>query len=308
MGGDGLLVGALSTLLMAGAGLVVFPRLAVALLAPLFFAMTPMVVIALQSSAPLSRLLPPMAAWLIAMQLAVIRGRPWTFAVAGVCLGAGLYAHTSGIVTMTLLLAVSVIASLQAQRQFLDRRIAILVAGFVVTALPLMIAFMREPAEWGRIATAYGLYDGARFNPLQGLREMLSWVGLVARTEVYYDYFNPSLWFLSGGTLRASLTEPRAALLPLMILIPAGLHRLVTTSPGASATLLIGGILVSPVAAALTTQPPTAARLVIAAPFAALLAVHGSVHLADQRRPFVRGLGVVAAAAVPLCYGWFLLA
>jgi hypothetical protein len=302
---DGSVVGLVSALLMALAGLPTFQSKALALLPSLFFAMTPVVVLAMRAPTPGALVLPFVAAWTGSMTFALHHRRPWPFVLPGLCLGAGLYAHPGAIVTMPLLLLVGVGASISSGVMIRDRRIGMMIAAFVLAALPMVLTLTVTPGEFSRLVATYRLYDSTRFNVLQGLREMFSWVGLVARSEVYYDYFNPSLWFLSGGSIRASLADPRAFLLPFALLVPAGIHALVTAGQGPAAAIAIGGMLVAPIAAALTAAPPIPARLLLAAPFAALLAVHGAIHLASNRRWIVRVAGIAAAASVPVCFGWF---
>ena len=86
-------------------------------------------------------------------------------------------------------------------------------------AIPFAIYLVLHPEYWRDRIMAHGLYDAHRYNLLQGAREMFSWVGLTARTEVYYDSFNPALLFLSGGGIEKSLTSPQVFLLPFAAVI-----------------------------------------------------------------------------------------
>jgi hypothetical protein len=127
------------------------------------------------------------------------------------------------------------------------------------------VTVVRDPDEFRSLVTAYRLYDAQRFNVLQGVREMTSWVGLTARTEVYYDFFNPAFLFLTG----------RVLLFPLAILLPLGLWRLITKETSLIARLALLGFFVAPFAASLTAQRPTPGRILFLTPFAAVVAVYG---------------------------------
>jgi hypothetical protein len=208
--------------------------------------------------------LPFVAGWLAAM--AHVNGPRATasWVAAGLALGAGVYASLASVVMMPLFLLLTI--AVFAHAEVLTRRHAgLLLAGFAVAVLPGAISFLRHPHVFRDTVNAYQLYDANRFNLRQGIREMASWVGLTARSEVYYDYFNPAFLFLTG----------RLLLLPLLVLIPAGFVRIVSAEPAPIARLSIAGFLAAPFAASLTAQAPTPGRALFLTPFAALLAVYG---------------------------------
>src|ERR1700730_312086 len=121
---------------------------------------------------------------------------------------------------------------------------------------------------------AYHLYDANRFNVRQGIREMASWVGLTARSEAYYDYFNPAFLFLTGHVLWW----------PLVVLVPAGLYQIVTEEATPPGRLLLAGFLVAPSAASLTADAPTPARILFITPFAAIVSAYGVKRLLAWHR------------------------
>ena len=248
-------------------------------LAVVLFATTPLVIRAMTTGAPLLSLLPFVIVWLAAMLARGPMPNVWRDAAAGAALGLGLYAHASGVVTMPLLLMAGVVAMTQHPRGLPIGGAAVMVAAFVAVSAPLAITYLTTPQLLTEQVSRYALYDAGRFNVLQGAREMVSWVGLTARVEVYYDYFNPGLWFLQGGTLRSAFVRPEVFLPPLLLLVPAGILRLLTPGHSYESWLLLGGLAVAPVAPALTAQPPVPHRLLLATPFAAVIAAYGVVHL-----------------------------
>jgi hypothetical protein len=154
------------------------------------------------------------------------------------------------------------------------RRALVIVGGFLVAASPAIVALIRDPGVFRHLVIAYRLYDAQRFNLLQGLREMTSWVGLTARTEVYYDFFNPAFLFLTG----------RVLLFPLFVLLPIGLWHLLTKENNVPARVSLLGFFVAPFAASLTAEPPTPTRILFLVPFATVVSMYGVRAVADAWR------------------------
>jgi hypothetical protein len=165
------------------------------------------------------------------------------------------------------------------------RSIAGLVVVFALVAAPWALLLREYPAYIHDHVTANRLYDAQRFSVLQGIREMSSWVGLTARSEVFWDYLNPAFLFFSRNGLFESLTSPKVFLTPLVVLIPVGLYHVATRSSSLAKWVLIGGLLTAPIPGALTAQPPIASRFTNAIPFAALLATHGLAGWLSGRLP-----------------------
>ena len=63
------------------------------------------------------------------------------------------------------------------------------------------MSLVLHPEDFRSTVNALHLYDANRLNPLQGVRDMASWIGLTARSDVYYDYFNPAFLFITGHVL-----------------------------------------------------------------------------------------------------------
>lgn len=210
-------------------------------------------------------------AWLLAVDRHRLSGHAAWLAVSGAVLGLGLYGRPSAMVMMPLYLLLTVIAlAATTDRRIPISTLAAPVAAFVVVAAPFGVYLVRHPEYFRDAVLAHGLYDARRYNVLQGAREVFSWVGLSARVEVYWDYFNPVFLF--------PLLMACAALLPI------GLWR--ASAPGSTITwyLIAGGVLTAPIVGALTAQPPSPAYLLPAAPFAALLGANGLAYLWDLWR------------------------
>ena len=88
----------------------------------------------------------------------------------------------------------------------------VFLGSFSIVALPYLVSWMMRPEEFRAMINAHHLYDANRFNVLQGTREVTSWVGLTARSEVFWDYLNPAFLFVTGRVLAW----------PLVVLLPVG--------------------------------------------------------------------------------------
>lgn len=192
----------------------------------------------------------------------------WAGVVAGAVLGLGLYSSPAAIVMMPVYLALTV-AIFAYRRVTSWTQLGVCVAAFAVAAAPLAVSWLRDPGLFRDLINAHHLYDADRFTVLQGIREMASWVGLTARSEVYWDYFNPAFLFLTRGVL----------LPPLVVLLPAGLFRLLRDEPSPLEQLLLAGFAVAPLAASLSAEPPVPGRIIFLTPFASVIAAIGLHHL-----------------------------
>lgn len=216
-------------------------------------------------SAPVSLApLPFVAGWLWAMSHYELHRGTWWPALAGAFLGIGVYTSYPSVVMMPLFLLLTIAVAAHT-RALPWRAMVLMVAVFAVAVSPIAVSLVRQPDLFRNTVNAFHLYDADRFNLRQGVREMASWVGLTARTEVYYDYFNPAFLFLTG----------RVLLFPLAVLLPAGVFQIVSHETTLLARLSMAGFFAAPFAASLTAQPPTPRRILFLTPFAALVAAYG---------------------------------
>jgi hypothetical protein len=237
------------------------------------FALTPLLWLQAQHSPARLVPLPFVAAWLLAVAQFQGARSPWWPALAGAVLGLGAYTSYASVVMMPLFLLLT-IAVVGYARALPSRHIYGMVAAFALTVSPFAVLLIRHPDLYRQTVNAFHLYDANLFSPRQGVREMASWVGLTARSEVYYDYFNPAFLFLTG----------RVLLFPLAVLVPAGLVQIVSDETTPLARLSMAGFLVAPFAASLTAQAPTDGRILFITPFAAIVSAYGLKRLAAWRR------------------------
>jgi hypothetical protein len=240
-------------------------------------------------------------AWLLAVDRFHRSGRRRWLILAGGILGLGTFVNGTALLLMPAyaLVSVVVLGVLHAGRRPPLRTLAVPLVVFALAAMPYLIYLLWHPGVFEDRVMAYGLYDARRFNVLQGAREVVSWVGLTARSEVYWNYFDPAFLFLSGRSLAGSLMHPDVFLLPFAVLLPLAAVRLAANPPSPAAILALAGFVLAPAAGALIARPPVPSRLVVAAPFAAILAAYGChCWLQSERRAFRLAGGALAVAVL----------
>ena len=215
--------------------------------------------------------LPFIVAWLLSIAFLVRTGRLWWAGVAGASLGAGLYMSLPAAVMMPCYVALTVIVGWPS-RAISRQAWLVFLGSFSLVALPYLVSWMMRPEEFRDMINARHLYDANRFNVLQGTREVTSWVGLTARSEVFWDYLNPAFLFVTGRVLAW----------PLVVLLPVGMYYAIVRETTIVGRLALAGYAAAPLAACLTAEPPIASRIIWIVPFAALLS---AVAVAHFRRP-----------------------
>ena len=217
--------------------------------------------------------LPFVAAWLLAAALLVQRRDLLSAAAAGLALGTGVYASTPSAVMMPAY-AVLTVMVLAPSRILPVRHWAVFLGAFLLAALPLLARWAMQPSLYREMVLGHHLYDANRFNVIQGVREVTSWVGLTARSEVFWDYLNPAFLFVTGHVLSW----------PLLVLVPVGIYAIVARDVSTVGRLVFAAFLIAPLAASLPAEPPMRARIAWILPAAALLAASGVEFLRDFGR------------------------
>lgn len=234
------------------------------LLPAIVFALTPLVW-RQASAAPMT--LVPVVLILVCMAavagVSTARRVPWAM-VGGAALGAGVYFTPAAILMMPIFAAITVCV-LWYTRTLPARELGMFMAAFAIVAAPLLMSFVIHPENYRQLVQSHRLYDAERFNILQGIREVTSWVGMTARTEVYWDYLNPAFLFITGRVLTWVLAP----------FLAIGVYRVVIGEGDVLDRLALLGLLASPIAGALTAEPPTPPRILWITPFAAVLSSYG---------------------------------
>ncbi|HYE87126.1 MAG TPA: hypothetical protein VEA16_12270 [Vicinamibacterales bacterium] len=250
-----------------------FARRSAAVIAAICFLTMPLVWQAASGSAPQIVLVPAMLASLICFdRYRQKTGELW-LGLAGAFAAAMMYLHLAGMLIAPAYASLVAVGLLM--RADRARSLAVFAIGLAVLAVPLVVINALDSARFTAAVNAYGLYDATRLNPLQGVRDMSSWVGLTVRSEVYWDYFSPALWFLGRGGLIDSVVGSRVFVLPLAIPFVRGLLAYIVYPRDLMDWVVLAAFLAAPAATAALGQPPTAPRLIVVAPLVAIIATRG---------------------------------
>ena len=222
---------------------------------------------------------PLVLGWLLCMSLFVSSRQWWWAAAAGMCLGAGVYISPAAAVMMPVYVAVT-LAVLVPSRDFSFRDVAVFAGAFAIVSIPQLFYWLTNSDDFRAIVKAHHLYDADRFTVLQGIREITSWVGMTARSEVYWDYLNPAFLFVTGRVLPW----------PLVVLLPVGVYYVLLGQASLLLTLTTVALAASPFAASLTAEAPAPGRITWIIPFAVIIAVFGVRQLMQLRVPKAPGV------------------
>jgi hypothetical protein len=235
---------------------------------------------------------PFVLAWLIA----ILHFFRWdslrSLALAGLALGAGVYAHPTAPLVMAWLWALSLVALIVARRTPI-RNFLIFGLAFVAMFVPLAAWFALHPETYPDTFGRWGILKAHIRFPLDGLRAQVNWNTLSNRATLFWGLLDPSFLFFAG---RGQAIAP--FLLVSAILVPLGVARALTVMDTATRLLLLSAALVPPVIAStfglgrdLAPAMPMVAAL-------ALLAAVGLQSLADRSRTWLWLTVAAAVAAV----------
>ena len=285
------IVGTLDVVLMYLLAAALFKSYRLAALAAALLATSPAHIIFSRQATDYMCILPFAIAWLwLIVDGEKLRGNR---AVAtGLLLGAGVYSYLSAWMLMPGLLAVTLFVQARAGAGAM-RRWAPLVAGFVIPLLPGLWWVPHHPQMISDTLARYHVAGG------QGWA-FSSVVGS-------FDYFDPRLLFLRGGASMTSSTH-RSGVFPLamIVLLPLGLFAIVRARPSIPAWVLVAGLLLAPLPAAIAGERLTIQRALLLLPFGVLLGVYGVRWLLARPSGAPTAIALVLLASVPAQTAYFL--
>ena len=236
--------------------------------------------------------LPVTLAWLWCLLQAIESDANAWPAAAGFVLGAGSFSYITSWFVMPCYLVVTLIALGSSGRP--ARALAAAAVGF---AAPLLVAV---PWLWTHPAMPREVFADYRVKVS---------APLVSRLDVYWDYFNPSYLFFSGGSNPMFATR-RAGVFPLAAaaLLPCGLWSICARRRSIARMILLVGFLFAPVpiVLAMPTDPKYfTARELAVVPFGVLIGVAGVEWLVAARRPAARVAAALLIASLPVQFALF---
>jgi 4-amino-4-deoxy-L-arabinose transferase-like glycosyltransferase len=298
-----VVMGLVSAFMMYFLGRRVFRSDWFGMLAAGVLALTPALFIASRFKVESHYPLPFVIGWLLCVfRFEDTRRTGWLLA-AGAVLGLGIYSYHASPVMMALYVVLTT-GLLAWSGEARIGRLAALILGFCLVASPYVIFVAAHPEYVSSEMKTY-LSDGHPLGVAQSLRQVVTWPGLTGRLRIYYDFFNPSFLFFSGGSSSLDTTSHAGVfLMPLAVLLPAGIYRILTGEPK-SARFLIVGLFTAPVAATMVLEPYATRRILFMLPFAALIAAYGVKQLVSSQQRLARLCGIGLLAAMPVCFGYF---
>jgi 4-amino-4-deoxy-L-arabinose transferase-like glycosyltransferase len=230
--------------------------------------------------------LPFALAWLWCLVRYLRTERTWLAVAAGGVLGLGLYSYIASWMVMPFYLVLTALVFLVIGT---PRAIPWLAAGFTAPLLLMIPWTVSHPSMMRELLQGYGVTAQAR---------------LAERVRLYWDYFNPSFLFFSGGsewmwaTRRAGVFAMACA-----VLLPCGLWHLCRRRLSVAGAIAVIGFFFAPVPIiiALPEAPAYAtARDLLVLPFGILVSVAGVEWLVREHRAMGSAIAALLILSVPL--------
>ena len=293
------IVGIVDVLLMFFIGRRLFKSDALAFLCAALLALTPSHFIHSRFALDYLYPVPFMLVWLWCLLIDFDEHRPWVLFAGTMSLGFGLYSYIAGALVMPLYLLLTLVALWRSRRP--PRVFILAVAGFALPALLALPWVMTHPTMIADIALKYDLHDASKTSALDSVRAFFTYHRLADQLSLYWGFFNPRFLFFDGPMEPMfSTREVGVFLLPVGVLLIAGLFAVLRESIGTIPLLLLLGFFSAPLAATLVSTNDAIYRALEMLPFAVVLAVIGARSLwsAAVRNPGRRLLTGAGAAAV----------
>jgi 4-amino-4-deoxy-L-arabinose transferase-like glycosyltransferase len=224
--------------------------------------------------------------WLLCLLEYQFTDRVWLPFGAGAALGMGIFTHILAWIVMPLCVLIGTIFLLAIRKP--RRAVMGLWIGFAVAIAPLAAWLVVHPTIFSDMFFNYHVVTSAN---------------AAERMSLYWDYFNPSYLFFSGGTDPMWATRRAGVfLLATVVLLPLGVWNVWRESFSPGKALLVVGLLLAPVpiVAALPEAPRYAtARELLVVPFGVLISVAGIEYLA-RRHAAGRLLAGLLVVSLPL--------
>jgi hypothetical protein len=220
-------------------------------------------------------------------------------------LGVGAYSYIAGWVLMPLFLMLTWIAQHRSEGRF-GRASVAAGLGFLLPLVPLLLWLWMHPEVLRATIGRYQTPDPLHVPLGLSLRKFFN-LGVIAnRVSVYWDYFNPSFLFATGGVnTTASTGKAGVFLLPAAVFLPVGVyHALKHRAFGMVGILLIAAFAVAPLPATLAGERFMIQRELLVVPFGALVAAMGFAHLWRRTQFPGRIVAATLLAAMPLQFAY----
>jgi 4-amino-4-deoxy-L-arabinose transferase-like glycosyltransferase len=297
-------VGLISVLLMYVVARQLFKRDWLALIAAAMLALTPAHFIHSRLAVDHLYPVPFVLGWLWCLARFLEHGRQRTLFAGTLLLGIGAYTYLASLMLMPVYLLITAAALFKSGHRS-PRTYLVAGAGLALPMALLVPWYIAHPTHFTNQVNMYSVYDASRLNPLQGALRLLGYQSLTARISVYYDGFNPSMLFFSGGSSIINATRQSGVfLLPLAVFLPLGLYRAATGGMTPLNLVLLLGFFTAPIGPAVVNQMMVN-RMLVLLPFAVLLATLGVEYFFVGGRTARRAVGVLLLVVLPVQFAFF---
>jgi 4-amino-4-deoxy-L-arabinose transferase-like glycosyltransferase len=295
--------GLLSVVLTYFVGRAFFRSSAWGIAAAVMMALTPALFLASRYKVESHFPLPFVLAWMLCLLRSdESRRRAWMIA-APAMLGLGIYSYHASPAMMSLYALFTVALVWIDTRRVGPAAIVALV--FACFLLPYVVFLLRHPEYLRDEVATYQMAEPGATSVLRSFAHLANWTAVKTRIAVYFDYFSPSSLFFSGGSSLLDTTRHVGVLLlPLAVLLPVGIGRLIARRDRMS-TLMLFGLLTAPVAAVIVGEAGATRRILFFLPFVAIAATTGLRSLIESRVPLRRLIGAALLVGLPLQFASF---
>ena len=283
-----LIAGLIVPWLTYAVGLRLFRSPALAGVAALIMATSPTMLILGRQALDYVLPLPFVLGWLWALLWYRDSGRHRAAVLAGLLLGLGFYSYIASWIFMPMCLGLSWFVAWQSRHPGRLRAGALMTAAFAVPLLPMLPWFIAHPEMLRDTFSRY-------------LDERSAAEIWKQRAVTYVSLFDPRVLFVRGGPVpTTSLGRSGALLLPVAVLIPAGLYVLFSDRRfKPAAPILLAGLFIAPIPAAFAAEAGMIQRVLPLLLFAAFIAAAGVAVLWQLPRAIGRlGIAAVVAACI----------
>jgi 4-amino-4-deoxy-L-arabinose transferase-like glycosyltransferase len=299
------IVGLLDVLLIFVVARRLFRSTSYAALAAIVLALSPAHLIFSRQALDYVCVLPFVLGWLACLTAYLDTGRVGLSLTGGLLLGLGFYSYIAAWMLMPACLLLTWMVQLRRQPRAWRAALAAGI-GFAVPLVVLVPWLWAHPEMLRETIGRYKIYDVRHLSPLQGIKDFLGYNNIQERISVYWDYFNPAYLFFAGGSNLTTATRRAGVfLVPVAPFLVVGLYDLWQRRREPMSTVLVAGLLLSPLPATLVDERYAVQRSLLVLPFGVLIAVYGVARLFHQPRRIVRGISLLLLLGMPIEYGYF---
>jgi 4-amino-4-deoxy-L-arabinose transferase-like glycosyltransferase len=272
-------------------------------LAAMFLALTPAHFIHSRLQMDYLYPVPFVLAWLWCLLKYDESGNPRLIWACGLLLGIGFYSYIAAVAFMPLYLVFTWAFLFAKYRRVRSDHLTLTVA-FLIPLAGFIAWRVLYPDVFSGTAYRYGI---TRSGVVFGVMRLFNYNLIGDYLSNYWNFYNPNFLFWVGSPNFQSSTRAAGVFLaPLALFLAAGCYEVATRERPRLAWLLVAGFLTAPIPAVLVEEPYAIYREMELLPFAILLAIFGVRRLLRAPGPGWRLAAVVALAAMPFQFGYFL--